>query len=75
LHLDPPRAAEAVRRLRPRAVVPIHWGTYWPAAMGRVYPARLVEPPAAFAEHVHELAPDVRVLLTEVGGTVDLPRG
>lgn len=75
LHLDPPRAAEAVRLIRPRSVVPIHWGTYWPAAMGRVYPARLVEPPAAFAEYVEELAPDVRVLLTEVGGTVALPHG
>jgi hypothetical protein len=54
--------------------VPIHWGTYWPMAMGRVLPARLSDPPAAFAEHVHERAPDVRVLLTEVGERVALPR-
>ena len=53
--------------IRPRAAVPIHWGTYWPHAMGRVYPERRVEPPAAFAEYAAELAPDVRVLLTEVG--------
>ncbi len=26
-HLDPERAAEAVRRLQPRVAVPIHWGT------------------------------------------------
>jgi L-ascorbate metabolism protein UlaG (beta-lactamase superfamily) len=74
-HLDPASAAEAVRRIRPRTAVPIHWGTYWPVAMGRVLPARLTEPPAAFAEHVRELAPDVRVLLTEVGERVALPRG
>ena len=41
LHMDPLRAAESLRRIRPRAAVPIHWGTYWPHAMGRVYP----EPP------------------------------
>ena len=27
-HLDPPRAAEAARRLSPRLAVPIHWGTF-----------------------------------------------
>ena len=70
LHMDPLRAAQALRRIRPRAAVPIHWGTYWPHAMGRVFPERLVEPPAAFAEYAAELAPDVRMLPTEVGGTV-----
>jgi L-ascorbate metabolism protein UlaG (beta-lactamase superfamily) len=72
LHLDPIKAAEALRRIRPRTAVPIHWGTYWPHAMGRVYPERLVEPPAAFAEYASELAPDVRVLLTAIGEPVDL---
>jgi len=69
-HLDPERAAEALRLIRPRAAVPIHWGTYWPHAMGRVLPARLVEPPAAFAEYAAELAPDVRTLPTAVGDMV-----
>ena len=49
---------------------PIHWGTYWPHAMGRVFPERLVEPPAAFAEYASELAPDVRILPTAVGDVV-----
>lgn len=70
LHMDPLRAAEALRRIRPRTTVPIHWGTYWPHAMGRVYPERLVEPPAAFVEYAAELAPDVRVLPTEIGAVV-----
>ena len=70
LHMDPLRAAESLRRIRPRAAVPIHWGTYWPHAMGRVYPERRVEPPAAFAEYAAELAPNVRILPTEVGATV-----
>ena len=70
LHLDPLRAAEALRLIRPRAAVPIHWGTYWPHAMGRVFPERLVEPPAAFVEYASELAPDVRMLPTAVGDPV-----
>lgn len=70
LHMDPLRAAESLRRIRPRAAVPIHWGTYWPHAMGRVYPERRVEPPAAFAEYAAELAPNVRILPTEVGAPV-----
>ena len=39
LHLDPLRAAQSLRLIRPRAAVPIHWGTYWPHAMGRVFPS------------------------------------
>ena len=71
-HLDPKRAAEALRLIRPRAAVPIHWGTYWPHAIGRVMPARLVIPPVAFAEFSAELAPSVRVLPTAVGDVVGL---
>jgi L-ascorbate metabolism protein UlaG (beta-lactamase superfamily) len=73
-HLDPVKAAQSLRLIRPRAAVPIHWGTYWPHAMARVYPGRLLEPPAAFAEHSAELAPDVRTLPTAPGETVELPR-
>jgi L-ascorbate metabolism protein UlaG (beta-lactamase superfamily) len=71
LHLDPLRAAQALRLIRPRAAVPIHWGTYWPHALGRVFPERLVEPPAAFVEYASELAPDVRMVPTAVGDVVD----
>ena len=70
LHLDPLRAAQALRLLRPRAAMPIHWGTYWPHALGRVFPERLIEPPAAFVEHAAELAPDVKTIPIEVGDAV-----
>jgi L-ascorbate metabolism protein UlaG (beta-lactamase superfamily) len=71
LHLDPLKAAESLRLIRPRAAVPIHWGTYWPHAMGRVFPERLIEPPAAFAEYAAELVPDIRIVPTAVGDKVD----
>ena len=71
LHLDPMRAAQSLRLIRPRAAVPIHWGTYWPHALGRVFPERLVEPPAAFVEYAAELAPDVQTAPTAVGDVVE----
>ena len=70
LHLDPFRAAQALRLIRPRAAVPIHWGTYWPHALGRVFPERLVEPPAAFVEYAAELAPDVQTVPTAIGDVI-----
>jgi L-ascorbate metabolism protein UlaG (beta-lactamase superfamily) len=62
-HLDPVRAAEAVRRIRPRIAVPIHWGTL--RAIG-VRPKNDPTVPArAFAEAVTRVAPatEVRILM------------
>jgi L-ascorbate metabolism protein UlaG (beta-lactamase superfamily) len=73
-HLDPRRAAEALRLLRPRAAVAIHWGTLWPLGMGRVTPGRLQNPPLEFARHAARIAPQVDVLLTPPGATVAIPR-
>jgi L-ascorbate metabolism protein UlaG (beta-lactamase superfamily) len=63
-HLDPKGAAEAVRRLRPKLAVPIHWGTYRPLHR-TVQASFLHEPPKAFARIAAEVAPevDVRILL------------
>jgi L-ascorbate metabolism protein UlaG (beta-lactamase superfamily) len=73
-HLTPERAAESLRLLRPRAVVPIHWGTLWPLGLGRVTPHRLQNPPLEFARHAAISAPEVVVLLTPPGETVPIPR-
>src|SRR5690606_28842944 len=35
-HLDPDAAAAALRLLRPRLAVPIHWGTLFPFALDRL---------------------------------------
>lgn len=73
-HMDPARAAQALKVLQPRAAVPIHWGTLWPMGMGRVTPHRLQRPPLDFARFASETAPDVAVLLTPPGETVPIPR-
>ena len=65
-HLDPERAAEAVRRLQPRIAVPIHWGTLAP--VGRVPD---VDSPHEFARLVAKLAPDVGVRIVEPGAALE----
>ena len=71
-HMDPAAAARAVALLRPRVVVPIHWGTFFPAGLERVRGGALVEPPRAFARKVAETAPDVVVRQLAPGGSLDL---
>ena len=49
-HLDPGRAAEAVARIGPKVVVPIHWGTYFPIHLGLAGRPGFVDlPPVEFA--------------------------
>ena len=68
-HLDPFRAAAALRLLRPRVAVPIHWGTYRPIGLGTRFPKA---PAQAFARLARDLAPEVDVRLLPVGGSLEL---
>ena len=73
LHLDPESAAEAVRLLKPRVAIPIHWGTFLPAHRRR--PSTLRTPPLDFAAAVRRLAPAVDVRVLQPGEqTVVTPR-
>jgi L-ascorbate metabolism protein UlaG (beta-lactamase superfamily) len=67
-HLDPERAAAALALLRPRIAVPIHWGTY--RAGRRADDAS--GPAEAFARAAAQLAPEVRVEILPVAGTLAL---
>jgi L-ascorbate metabolism protein UlaG (beta-lactamase superfamily) len=66
-HLDALGAAEALRLLRPRLAVPIHWGTLAPIG---VRPTRT--PADDFAHHAAETAPDVDVRVLLPGESVSL---
>jgi L-ascorbate metabolism protein UlaG (beta-lactamase superfamily) len=73
-HLDPAGAAAATELLRPRAAVPVHWGTLavpGTRAMRRMREL-LVEPPRAFAADVAALGVDTVVHVTEPGAAVPL---
>lgn len=64
-HLDPLRAAQALRLLRPRIAVPIHWGTLSPFRQ-----RASTDPPQEFRRHATELAPQVDVRVLEPGAAL-----
>jgi L-ascorbate metabolism protein UlaG (beta-lactamase superfamily) len=67
-HLDPAGAAEALRVLRPRLAIPIHWGTYapWHWRLTR-HETSSREPEVAFADAATLVAPDVEVRILRPG--------
>jgi L-ascorbate metabolism protein UlaG (beta-lactamase superfamily) len=67
-HLDPAGAAQALRLLRPRVAVPIHWGTYHPLHHGwRREPEFLSEPAETFVREAASIAPEVEVRILKPG--------
>ena len=71
-HLDPHRAAEALRLLRPRRAIPIHWGTYARIGLVGRMPTFLTDPPRLFAYEASQLAPDVTVSIVQPGESIEL---
>lgn len=71
-HLDPVRAADSLRLLRPRIAVPIHWGTFYPLGLSRLRSDRLTQPPLEFARAANEVAPEVEVRILQPGETTSL---
>jgi len=71
-HLDPRRAAEAIRLIRPRVAVPIHWGFLAPLGVGWLRPGYLTHPGRIFARLAAELAPDVEVRVLEPGESLEV---
>jgi L-ascorbate metabolism protein UlaG (beta-lactamase superfamily) len=72
-HLDPDSAAEALRLLRPRVAVPIHWGTYHPIGAGRLRTGTRSGAPHRFAASAARLAPAVDVRILQPDETLELP--
>ena len=68
-HMDPREAAQALRLLKPKLAVPIHWGTY-----RRIGHRPQGDPAREFEAHAAELAPDVRLAILEPGGSVEITR-
>ena len=88
-HMNPLRAAQALRMLQPRLAIPIHWGTLHPIGMGslgmgsagvnavgagRHRPHFLTHPPHAFVHHADHIAPDVEVCVLPPGGHLVVER-
>jgi L-ascorbate metabolism protein UlaG (beta-lactamase superfamily) len=72
-HMDAEEAAAAVALMRPRLVVPIHWGTFAPiGSRGRRLDQPVSDPAWAFVAHVAERAPSVVVRVLAPGESVAL---
>jgi L-ascorbate metabolism protein UlaG (beta-lactamase superfamily) len=69
-HLNPTRASAALGLLRPRYVVPIHWGTLWAMGAGPIRRSKLVDPPRELARLAALDWPDAEVLTTTPGEPV-----
>ena len=64
-HLDPLRAANALRMIQPRVAIPIHWGTYAPLTTRA--PNGAAAAPEEFRRQAAMLAPGVDVRILQVG--------
>ena len=71
-HLDPEQAARALKLLRPRIAVPIHWGALGPIGARRLWPWLFERPAREFVSHAEELAPEVDVRVLEPGESTRL---
>jgi L-ascorbate metabolism protein UlaG (beta-lactamase superfamily) len=69
-HLDPADGAEALRRVKAAYAVPVHYGTFWPAGMGRVRPHMFRDPGTEFARRAAVLSPDTQVRVLAQGETL-----
>jgi len=72
-HMDAARAAEALALLRPRLVIPVHWGTLRVPVLWRMRPERYVTPGRDFADHAAVVAPDCRVVIAAPNVPVVVP--
>jgi L-ascorbate metabolism protein UlaG (beta-lactamase superfamily) len=70
-HLDPQRAADALRLVRPRIAVPIHWGTYRRIGMHGAF-ATLRRSAELFERLAAEVAPDVEVEVLAPGERLEV---
>jgi L-ascorbate metabolism protein UlaG (beta-lactamase superfamily) len=72
MHMGPAEAAEALRLLRPRMAVPIHWGTFAPMGIKPLRPSFLFFPPLEFASQARERAPEVTIKILTPGESFEL---
>jgi L-ascorbate metabolism protein UlaG (beta-lactamase superfamily) len=71
-HLDPLRAAEAVRRVGARVAIPVHFGTFWPIGGDWLKPDLFLPPGERFKEAMAEVDAAVRVELLVPGESTEV---
>ncbi|GMR10432.1 MAG: MBL fold metallo-hydrolase [Anaerolineae bacterium] len=71
-HMDPEQAARALKLLRPRLAIPIHWGTFFPFGIRLLGRAAGDDPARLFSQLAADIAPQVEVRVLEPGEALDL---
>ena len=73
-HLSPRHAVRAAQLLRPKLVIPIHWGTYHlpGTVLMRMRPDVHRRAPFVFMREVEALEPEIRTVLLDPGESLDL---
>jgi L-ascorbate metabolism protein UlaG (beta-lactamase superfamily) len=71
-HLGPDTAAQAAAAIRPRIVIPIHWGTLLRIGLGSRRDEIIDRPMREFAAHLARLAPEVELRALRPGESTDL---
>ena len=69
-HMNPSEAASALRLLRPKRAVPIHWGTYTPAGAPRIWPWMSATPAVEFTEYARRIHPETEVTVLTPGESI-----
>lgn len=72
-HMNPQRATQATQIIRPKLVIPIHWGTYAPEDGRRRIPHWFDDPPLEFASDLVEAGEHSRLRLLEPGDRLSVP--
>jgi L-ascorbate metabolism protein UlaG (beta-lactamase superfamily) len=73
-HLSPRHAVRAARLLRPRLVIPIHWGTYHlpGTVLMRMRPDVHRRAPLVFMRAAEALEPEIHTVMLDPGESLDL---
>jgi len=71
-HMGPIEAVRSLDLLRPRTVIPIHWGSLVPLGLHLRDWSYLTRPPLTFADIARHAHPEVEVRILEPGQTLDL---
>lgn len=74
-HMGPREAVDACELVRPRAVLPIHFGTLHPPGFGLVSLEWMQQPLVDFERELTQRCPDVTLLRAALGGSVEVDQG
>ncbi|MFL5778630.1 MAG: MBL fold metallo-hydrolase [Chloroflexota bacterium] len=71
-HLDPRSAAVVAESIGARLAVPIHWGTFYPPLLDRIWRGPHDEPGPRFAREAARLAPRTVVSVLRPGASIEV---